>query len=65
MRLKNAQVKQIADFLSNLSLVFIAVILTPLFANLDNANPFLVVLGVTVAVICFSVSLVIVPGEDE
>lgn len=35
------QLKQLADFTSNLSLVFLATVFTPVFSTVEAVNPFL------------------------
>ena len=50
-KLNDNQLKQLADFVSNLGLVFIAVSITPLFSDIDRVNIFTVVLGVVASIV--------------
>ena len=51
LKLNDNQLKQLADFVSNLGLVFIAVSITPLFSDIDRVNIFTVVLGVVASIV--------------
>lgn len=52
--LNQEQLKQLADFLSNLSLVFLTVLVVPVFFDLSKTNIFVLFLGL----ICTFLSLV-------
>jgi len=56
-KLNDDQLKQLADFMSNLGLVFIAVSITPLFSDIDKFNIFSVILGLVASIISLIVSL--------
>lgn len=60
MKLKDSQLKQLADFTSNLSLVFFASVLTPMFSGVDTINLFSVVLGLIAAVLSLITSLLLI-----
>ena len=59
-KLNDAQLRQLAEFTSNLSLVFLASVIAPLFSNIDSVNIFSVLLGLLAAVISLVISLFLV-----
>ena len=56
-KLNDNQLKQLADFMANLGLVFIAVSITPLFSAIDRFNIFSVLLGLVASIVSLVVSL--------
>lgn len=60
MKLKDSQLKQLADFTSNLSLVFLASVIAPIFSNVDTINLISVVLGLLGAVLSLIISLLLI-----
>ena len=56
-KLNDNQLKQLADFMSNLGLVFFAISITPLFSGVDTLNIFSVLLGLVASIISLIVSL--------
>lgn len=60
IKLNNDQLKQLADFVSNLGLVFAASIITPLFSkNVDKIDLLSVVLGLLSSLTSLFLSLTI------
>ena len=59
VRLNDNQLKQLADFTSNLGLVFLATVITPLFTNVDKVNILAVVWAVGASIICLVGSLLL------
>ena len=57
IRLNNDQLKQLAEFTSNLSLVFIATVITPLFSKIDAISLPIVLLGLIAALISLRLSM--------
>ena len=51
-KLNDNQLKQLADFTSNLGLVFFATAITPVFSEFDKVNPFMIVLGIALTISC-------------
>ena len=64
MKLTENQLKQLADFTSNLSLVFFASVLTPLFSNVDSINIFNVLWGTALGLLSIFSSLIILRGRN-
>ena len=58
-KLNDNQLKQLADFTSNLGLVFFATAVTPVFSTIDNVNPFVITLGLGLTITCIIVSVLI------
>ncbi len=57
IRLNDVHLKQLAEFASNLSLVFVAVVVTPLFSEGITVNIFNVLTGLTFMAVCLMISL--------
>lgn len=64
MKLNDTQLKQLADFTSNLSLVFFASVLTPMFSDVDRINIINVALGVVLGLLSILSSLFILRGKN-
>ena len=58
-KLNDNQLKQVAEFLSNLSLVFFAVVVAPIFSKIDTVDPFGVILGLIAAMSCMCGSVLL------
>lgn len=54
--LNDNQLKQLAEFTSNLGLVFFATVITPI-VTVDQVNPFMITLGVVSTAGCLFTSL--------
>lgn len=60
IKFKSAQLKQLADFVSNLGLVFAASVITPIFSNkVDKTNLLTVVLGLLASLTSLFLSLTV------
>lgn len=57
--LNDSQLKQLAEFLSNLSVVFVGSVIVPLFGGIDKINLIGVTLGLGLAVLSLLVSVYI------
>lgn len=57
IRLNDEQLKQLAEFASNLSLIFVAIVVTPLFSKEVSVNIFNVLTGLTFMAVCLIISL--------
>ena len=57
--LNDNQLRQLADFMSNLGLVFFAVSITPLFSGIDTFNIFGVILGLVASMFCLVGSMLL------
>lgn len=64
MELNDVQLKQLAEFTSNLSLVFAASIIAPFFSGVDTFDLLLVLLGLTASFISLGISLMILRGKE-
>lgn len=62
-RLSKGQLKQLADFSSNLGLVFLAGVVTPLFSGVDRISLLNVVLGIVLMLMSVSFSLFLLKGD--
>jgi hypothetical protein len=56
-KLNDNQLKQLADFTSNLSLVFFTTVIAPVFSEIDRVNPLMIVLGIGLTVSCILASM--------
>ena len=63
-RLNREQVKQLADFTSNLSLVYLASIFTVLFTGVDNIDLIRVIWGLIAAFLMLIASLTFLRSKD-
>jgi hypothetical protein len=64
-KLNNEQIKLSAQFISNLGLLFIAGVLSPLFSNNQDVNIILVIPGLILSLVCLISSLYIVRGVKK
>ena len=64
-KLSNTQLKQLAEFTSNLGLVFLASVITPLFSNIDRVDIFNVLLGLSLGLIALAISLLLVRNVKQ
>lgn len=46
------QLKQVAEFISNLGLVVIATVITPVFSNVAKIDPIMIISGLVLAAFC-------------
>ena len=58
-KLNVKQLSRLSEFLANLGLVFFAGLVLPSFAGVDKVDPFNVRLGLTLTLICVSISLLL------
>ena len=61
-RLNSDQLKQLADFTSNLSLVFFTSVIAPTFSEVDNVNPFMIILGIALTFSALIISMFLLKG---
>lgn len=57
IKLNDDQLKQVAEFSSNLGLVVIATVITPAFSNIVNINSVMIISGLVIAGFCLFLSL--------
>lgn len=62
-RLNQEQLKQLADFASNLSLVFLAGVVAPIFSNSRAIELLTILVGVSFGILCLISSLYILKGR--
>lgn len=62
IELTDLQLKQLAEFVSNLGLVFFATVVTPIFTEPDRFNIFATISGILLTIICVIISLIILKG---
>lgn len=62
IRLNDVQLKQLAEFTSNLGLVFAAAVIAPLFSNIDGLTVSGIILGLTGSASSVAFSLLIIKG---
>lgn len=58
-KLNDNQLKQLAEFTANIGIVFVAVVISPLFSGTENVNIFNVLSGLGLAVVCLVTSLIL------
>lgn len=58
-RLNDNQLKQLAEFVSNLSLIFFASVITPLFSEIDKLTVFTVLWGIGLGLGSLAISILI------
>ncbi|OGH19633.1 MAG: hypothetical protein A2868_04210 [Candidatus Levybacteria bacterium RIFCSPHIGHO2_01_FULL_40_15b] len=64
--LNNSQLKQLAEFLSNLALLFFAgSIITPLFTEFNRPDPFTIVSGFISTLAFLTASMIILRGVKK
>lgn len=59
VRLNDYQLKQLADFTSNISILFLGAAVTPVLSRVDNADFFVIVLGLVLSILFLGLSLFI------
>jgi hypothetical protein len=59
LHLNKAQVKELAQISGNLSVLFVGSVITQAFTSVDGIDPQMVVLGVAIAGIFFTESLIL------
>jgi hypothetical protein len=59
MKIRDGQLTQIADFTSNLSLVFFATVITPIFADIQEMNLLITVEGLSLSLVSLFVSMIL------
>lgn len=64
-KLNDIQIKQLAEFTSNLSLVFFTTIVTQVFSGVDRVNVINVVLGLVISITCLIESLLLLKGSKK
>ncbi len=62
-KLNDSQLRQLGEFMSNLGIVFIAVVVTPMFSKFDSINLLGVVLGLVAAMICMGGSMLLLKDK--
>lgn len=60
--LNERQVKQMAEYASNVSILFLGSALAPVFSQVDNPSPFVIILGMLLAVGYFVISIKLLKG---
>lgn len=65
VRLNNDQLKQLAEFTSNLGLVFAGGVIVPIFQKIDTLNLFNVVLGLIAALLCLILSMQLIRKRSK
>lgn len=60
--LNEKQVEQMSNYSSSLSVLFLGSALTPVFSQVDNPSPLVIVLGMILAVGYFVVSIALLKG---
>ncbi len=63
--LNDSQLKQLAEFVSNLGLVFFGLVLTPLFSASNQVNFNLLIGGLFLIIGCVTMSLIILKGIND
>lgn len=58
-RLNGKQLGQLADFSSNLSLVFLTTFIAPVFSKVDTVDVFMVTLGLIIGLVFLFLSLIL------
>ena len=56
-KLNEGQLDKLADFSVNIGVVQFAIVVTPIFSNTGNSNPFMIVLGIILMFGFLSISL--------
>lgn len=64
-KLNDNQLEQLAEFMSNLGLVFLATAITPVFSEVDKVNPFMIALGLLLTAGFLVASLLILGGDKH
>ncbi len=59
MKLNENQLKQLADFASNLSLVFFATAIAPIFTDPQNMNLLIIIVGFSLSLVSLFASMVL------
>lgn len=62
VRFNYDQLKQLAEFISNLGLVLFATVIAPIF-NIENFNPIMIVSGLVLTGFCLFLSLLILRNQ--
>lgn len=57
LTLNNNQLKQLAEFTSNMGIVFVGIVIAPLFSQAESVNIFTVLTGLGLMIICLITSL--------
>lgn len=60
-----AQLKQLAQINGNLSILFFGTVIAPAFAEVDDIDPLLVVLGISIGCAFFVYSLILLKGVKD
>lgn len=61
-RLNDNQLKQLADFSSNLSILFLGSVVGPIFSPVENINSFMLLLGLVLTLLSLVVSIFLLKG---
>lgn len=64
-RLNKNQLKQLAEFTSNLSLVFFATAAAPIFSQVERINVYMVLSGIALSIGCLLMSLIILEVKND
>jgi len=65
LRLNNQQLNRLSEITGNTSLVFLGSVLAPIFSNVDNVDPFNIVLGLIGAITSLVTSLHLMRGTKR
>ena len=65
VRLNDKQLKQLAEFSSNLSILFFGSSIGPIFYPLEKVDPFMVILGLVLTVGCIVESMLLLMGKGR
>lgn len=63
MKLNRNQLKQLSGFTSDLSIVFFATVITPVFADPKSMNPLIIVSGLTLSLGSLFISMVLLKSN--
>lgn len=63
--LNDPQLKQLAEFMSNLGLVFFGLVVAPLFSTANQVNPNLLIGGLFLIAGCVTISLVLLKNIHD
>lgn len=61
-RFNERQVEQIADYAKDLSLFFLGTVIAPIFADIDTIEPIVILLGLLISSMFFTLSMLLLKG---
>lgn len=62
VKLNDNQLKQLAEFTSNLSILFLGSVVGPVFSPIENINSFMLLLGLVLTLLSLIVSMFLLKG---